>query len=62
MIDFSKVASNALIRLCDEADDLPWRIERRDLAVLKVPNPITVAYQVGQYEVRHNNHLNRDGF
>lgn len=62
MIDFSKVASNALIRLCDQMDDLPWRIEHKDLAVIDVPNPITVVHQVGQYEVRYNDHVNRDMF
>lgn len=62
MIDFSKVCSNALIRLCDQMDDLPWRIEHKDLAVIDIPNPITVAHQVGQYEVRYNDHMNRDMF
>lgn len=62
MIDFSKVCSNALIRLCDQMDDLPWRIEHKDLAVIDIPNPITVAHQVGQYEARYNDHMNRDMF
>ena len=62
MIDFSKVCSNALVRLCDQMDDLPWRFEHKDLAVVDIPNPITVAHQVGQYEVRYNNHMNRDMF
>lgn len=62
MIDFSKVCSNALVRLCDQMDDLPWRFEHKDLAVIDIPNPITVAHQVGQYEVRYNDHVNRDGF
>lgn len=62
MIDFSKVASNALVRLCDQMDDLPWRFEHKDLAVIDIPNPITVAHQVGQYEVRYNDHANRDMF
>lgn len=62
MIDFSKVCSNALVRLCDQMDDLPWRIEHKDLAVIDVPNPVTVAHQVGQYEVRYNDHKARDMF
>lgn len=62
MIDFSKVCSNALVRLCDQMDDLPLRFEHKDLAVIDVPNPITVAHQVGQYEVRYNDHVNRDMF
>ena len=62
MIDFSKVCSNALVRLCDQMDDLPWRIEHKDLAVIDVPNPVTVAHQVGQYEVRYNDHMACDMF
>lgn len=62
MIDFSKVCSNALVRLSDQMDDLPWRFEHKDLVVIDVPNPITVAHQVGQYEVRYNDHVNRDMF
>lgn len=62
MIDFSKVCSNALVRLCDQMDDLSWRFEHKDLAVIDVPNPITVAHQVGQYEVRYNDTVNRNMF
>lgn len=62
MIDFSKVCSNALVRLCDQMDDLPCRFEHKDLVVIDVPNPITVAHQVGQYEVRYNDNVNRDTF
>ena len=62
MIDFSKVCSNALVRLCDQLNGLPWRFEHKDLVVIDVPNPITVAHQVGQYEVRYNDHMARDMF
>lgn len=62
MIDFSKVCSNALVRLCEQMDGLPWRFEHKDLVVIDIPNPITVAHQVGQYEVRYNDHVNRNMF
>lgn len=62
MIDFSKVASNSLVRLCDQMDDLPWRFEHKDLAVIDITNPVTVAHQVGQYEVRYKDHTNRGRF